>query len=168
MLKILNDLKPFFEDCYREIAVREYSRLIKITPPTASKLLKEFEEQDLLKSRLERGYLLFRANRESPFLKDLSRIYWRIKLSQLINYLSTEFHNPTIILFGSLSKLESREESDIDVAVIIKVNKKVNLSKFEKAYKRKIQIFNFKSFNQIGKELKTNILNGYLINGEMS
>ena len=35
MLNIINNLRPFIEDCYRRISVREYSRLLKVSPPTA-------------------------------------------------------------------------------------------------------------------------------------
>ena len=33
MLEIINNLEPFIEDCYSEIGVREYSRMMKISPP---------------------------------------------------------------------------------------------------------------------------------------
>lgn len=48
MLKIINDLTPFFEDCYREISVREYARIMSISPPTASKLLSYYCSEKLL------------------------------------------------------------------------------------------------------------------------
>ena len=168
MLKIFNDLSPFIEDCYRELGVREYSRIAKTTAPTASKLLKKFESEDLLKKRIERGFLLSRSNRENPILKDLSRIYWRQKLKPLISYINDQFHFPTIILFGSLAKLETKKNSDIDLAVFTDLKKNMDLDKFEKDFNRKIQIFKFKVFSEISsKELKTNIINGYIIQGEI-
>ena len=88
MLNIFNNLKPFFEDCYRELGVREYSRIVGISPPTASKLLKEYEKEGLVNKRKERGFLLFRANRESNVLKSLSRIYWEQKLRPLIEFIN--------------------------------------------------------------------------------
>ena len=48
MLTIFNNLKPFFEDNYRRISVREYARIIKISPPSASKLLNNLEKEGLL------------------------------------------------------------------------------------------------------------------------
>jgi len=166
MLKIINNLYPFIEDCYNEIGVREYSRLIKITPPTASKLLKGFELEGLLKKRIDRGYLLFRANRENFTLKDLSKIYWKQKLKGVIEYINSQLYNPSIILFGSLTKLETKKDSDIDLAVFTNINKNINLEKFEKSFKRKIQLFKFKSISNINsKELKMNILNSYIIQG---
>ncbi len=167
MLKIFNDLKPFIEDCYREIGVREYSRIIKISAPTASKILKNLESEGLLKKRLDKGYLLFRSNRENEILKDISRIYWRQEFKEFFDYLSLEFHNPTIILFGSLTKLEAKKGSDIDVAILTNIEKKISLDKFEKIYNKEIQLFIFKSINSINKELKMNVINGYLIQGEL-
>ena len=166
MLKIINNLHPFIEDCYNEIGVREYSRIIKITPPTASKLLKEFELEGLLKKRTDRGYLLFRANRENSTLKDLAKIYWKQKLKDVIECINSQLYEPTIVLFGSLIKLETKKDSDIDLAVFANINKKINLEEFEKSLKRKIQLFTFKSLSNINsKELKMNILNSYVIQG---
>ena len=166
MLKIINSLHPFIEDCYTEIGVREYSRIMKITPPTASKLLKELELEGLLKKRSDRGYILFRANRESSVLRDLSKIYWKQKIKDVIGYINSQLYDPTIILFGSLIKLETKKDSDIDLAIFTNINKDINLEKFEKSFKRKIQVFKFKSISNINsKELKMNILNSYIVQG---
>lgn len=164
MLKIINNLKPFFEDCYKEIGVREYSRLMKISPPTASKLLKYYAKEGLLKTHLDRGYLLFRANRESRLLLDLSRIYWNEELKEIVKHLM-DVSPKTIILFGSLSKLETTKDSDIDIALIDSTKKNFELSKFEKKYKREIQIFTYKSLGEINKDIKFNILNGFILGG---
>lgn len=167
MLKIINNLGPFFEDCYDEIGVREYSRLVGVSPPTASKLLKNSSKEKFLNFRKDKGYFLFRANRENEILREFSRIYWKIKLSELISYLELELNFPTIILFGSLSKLEAKKESDIDIAVITTTKKKLNFNRFEKKFKRNIQIFYFDSLDKIKTELKKNILNGYFLKGEI-
>ena len=147
MLNIFNNLKPFFEDCYRELGVREYSRIVGISPPTASKLLKEYEKEGLVNKRKERGFLLFRANRESNVLKSLSRIYWEQKLRPLIEFINEELYNSPIVLFGSLTKLEVNENSDIDLVVFTKIKKEVDLRKFEDKYRREIQIFKFENFS---------------------
>ena len=177
MLNIINNLKPFFEDCYLELGVREYSRIVGVSPPTASKLLKGFVDEELLKMRSERGYLLFRANRESEILRDLSKVYWRGRLKSLgfIEFLNSEYNYPVIVLFGSLSKLEVHKDSDFDLVVFFgegKERKKgkreeLNLDKFEKKLGRKIQLFKFNSLKDVGEDLKRNILNGYIIQGEL-
>lgn len=165
MLEIFNKLMPFFEDCYREISVREYSRMTGMSAPTASIWLKMYESEGLLKRREDKGYLLFRADRESGILRDLSRIYWKLKVRKAIETIQNNMHNPTIILFGSLSKLEAKPDSDVDIAVISKTAKKINLDSYEKQIRRTLQAFYFKSFGEINKELKSNILNGYVLAG---
>ena len=59
MLKIINDLSPFFEDCYRRINVREYAKIMNISPPTASKLLNEYNQEGILKKELYRNFMFF-------------------------------------------------------------------------------------------------------------
>lgn len=167
MLNIINNLKPFFEDCYRRINVREYSRLTKISAPTASKLLLEFSKEDLLLSEKDRNYIFYYANKNSKTFIDLSRIYWRIKLKELNELLSKNLTNPSVILFGSLSKAETKEESDIDLC-IIGPKKEINTTPFEKKLKRKVELFFFNSIMGIeNKELANNIINGYTMEGRL-
>ncbi|MCK4589429.1 MAG: nucleotidyltransferase domain-containing protein [Nanoarchaeota archaeon] len=167
MLKLFYNLKPFFEDCYRRISVREYARLIQVTPPTASNILKKYHQENLLHQKKDRGYLFFYANKSKEFI-DLSRIYWNKRLADLLSFLEKEIVHPTIILFGSLSKAEVKKDSDIDLAIISTSTKKLNLNKFEKTLSRNIQIFLYRSFQDIkNKELKNNLLNGYILKGKI-
>lgn len=168
MLKEINNMEIFFEDCYREISVREYSKIIKVSPPSASKILKKYEKQGLLIQRNERGFLFFRINKDSKLMQNLSRVYWENKLFDLLNFLEKKTMPIAIVLFGSLSKLEARKDSDIDLAVLSKIIKEMDLSKFEKEIGRKIQIFFYESLNKINNELKLNIINGYILRGYLS
>lgn len=158
-------LSPFFEDCYREIGVREFSRLVGVSPPTASTFLRGSEKRGYLLSRKDRGNLLFRINRENDFLKNLSKLYWQEKLEDLINFIYDELHPKTIVLFGSLIKLEVTSESDIDLVVVSKHNKELSFSKFKKKLGRKIQVFYEKDISSLSNELKNNVLNGFVLKG---
>mgnify|MGYP001602117409 FL=1 len=167
MLNIINNLKLFFEDCYRRINVREYSRLSKISPPTASKMLFEFSKEGLLLIEKDRNYVFYYANKNNRLFIDLSRIYWRLKLEKLLNFMNKKLTNPLIILFGSLSKAETKEDSDIDLCVIGH-KKELNIKDFEDNLNRKIQLFFFNSLEDIkNKELANNIINGYVIEGRL-
>jgi len=167
MLKIIDNLKPFFEDCYRRINVREYAKLMAISPPTASKILEDFNKKGLLLKSAYRNYILYYANKESRDFIDLSRIYWRNRLKELISFIEKDVANPTIILFGSLSKAEAKQDSDIDIAIFAH-RKEINIRKFEDRMKRKIQVFCFRSIKDIKpKELENNIINGYVLRGRI-
>ena len=166
MLEIINNLAPFFEDCYRRISVREYAKIIKVSPPTASKILMEYYKEGLLKRQEDRNYLFFFANKENKVFIGLSKIYWMDRLKEVVEYIENKTVNPTIIFFGSLSKAEVTPESDIDIA-IISSKKNISLEDYEKKLKRKIQVFWFDNLSKIPKELKNNILNGYSLSGKV-
>src|SRR3989338_3143094 len=108
MLEIINNLSPFFEDCYRRINVREYARKIKISPPTASKLLSVYHREGFLKKESYKNYILFYSNKESREFIELSKIYWGIRLTDIVEFLNKKLTNPTIVLFGSLAKAETK------------------------------------------------------------
>ena len=76
--------------------------------------------------------------------------------------------NPIIIVFGSFSKGEDIENSDIDIYVETPSKKEISLKKFEKKLNRKIQVFRNKSIKKIKNEdLANNILNGIVLNGNL-
>lgn len=168
MLKIINNLKPFFEDCYRKINVREYAKIVRVSPPTSSTLLNEYVKEGLLVKTSDRNYLFFQANIQNKDFIDLSRIYWRMELSDVIKEIEKKIISPIAVLFGSLVKAETKTDSDVDLAVI--GNKRdISFSLFEKRLKRKIQVFWFKSINEIrNKELANNIVNGYVLAGRLN
>ncbi len=170
MLEIINTLKPFFEDNYKRIHIREYARLQKISPPTASKILEKLHKENLLKKENDKIYIYYYANKDSELFVDFSRIYWKIILdnSGLLKKLEEQFLTPVIFLFGSLSKAEAKHNSDIDLAIFTITKKELKLNKYEKLFKRKIQIFVFKNIEDVkNKNLLNNILNGYKLNGNL-
>jgi len=167
MLNIINSLKPFIEDCYRRINVREYSRLMKISPPTASKILFDLNKEGLLLIEKNRNYIFYYANNNNKIFVDLSRIYWNLRLDNLVDFFNKNLANPTIILFGSLSKAETKNDSDIDIC-IIGHKKELDIKNFENNLKRKVQLFFFSSVEDIkNKELANNIINGYILEGRL-
>ncbi len=160
MLSIFNNLKPFFEDVYREISVREYARMQDISPPTASKLLNQFAKEELLIKKQDRIYLMFRANKTSDFFKDLTKAFWRKRLTKVLEPLREELMFKPITLFGSLFKVENTINSDVDLFIDLP-EKKIDLSKAEKLLKREIQLF-FKNAAK-SEELIKNIKKGLII-----
>ena len=168
MLKVFNDLEPFFQDNYRRINVREYARLSKISPPSASKVLSQLHKEALLNREKDRNYIYFSANKESPAFIILSRAYWLFRLKKIgfVDYVEKNYINPVVILFGSFSKAEIKHDSDIDIAIFTPSKTKINPEAFEKRLKHKIQIFIFRNKEEVkNKELLNNILNGFIIAG---
>ena len=167
MLKIINDLAPFLNDCYRRLNVREYAKLLKISPPTASKVLESYFKESILSRENFKNYIFYHANIESRDFIDVSRIYWRHELDGLLEYLERNLANPSIVLFGSLSKAEAMPESDIDLAVF-SGRKELKISQFESKLRRRIQIIWLDWLGSLKNVvLAKNIVNGYILKGRI-
>ena len=160
MLKIFNDLKPFFEDVYREISVRQYSKISKISPPTASNSLKNYEIENLLISNKKGIYIYFRANRENYIFGNLAKLYWYSVIYPLTESLHEKILYKRIILFGSLAKAENTMDSDVDLYLDID-EKEIDSSEMQRVLKREIQLHFKKSLKN--NHLKENIEEGVTI-----
>ena len=171
MFQELNSLKPFLESPLKDLGVREYARATKMSPATASRLLKEFAKKELLKEKKERKFILYKANRDSEIYKDVKIFYnlRKIKDSGLLEALNQFYLKPTIIFFGSGAKGEDIEESDFDL-IIISEKKKDFPEKdlFEKRMKKRIQLFIVKDVKELrNQHLINNVLNGVKIQGQI-
>mgnify|MGYP001606349002 CR=1 FL=1 len=169
MIEIIDNLKPFFSDCYRRLGVREYARIARISPPSASKILNGYAKAGLLMKQVDRRYHLFAANRENRIFMELCRLHWRLTLERtgLLPTLRHAFKLPVIIMYGSFSKSEITPTSDIDIAVFSPSSPDVDLRHFEKKLGRQLHLMRFSSRDAVtNKQLLNNILSGYVLVGE--
>ncbi len=168
MLDILNKLEPFFEEGYRSISVREYAGLVRVSPPTASKILKRFAKDGYLEQRAERRHLIFTLRTNNEEVVDLNKLYWKQKLQKLSQEFQAKLTGAGGILFGSLAKAEAKSDSDIDLAIFAPEKKTMDIKHFEKSLGRKISVYWFKSLSEVKNEhLRNNILNGVLLFGRL-
>jgi len=86
-------------------------------------------------------------------------------LGDVVDYLVDKMYVDSVVLFGSLSKLEVSERADIDLAIFTKFKKGLDLKKFEKKLGKEIQTFVFESLDKVNKELRIAIVNGYTLKG---
>ena len=165
-LKVLN---VFFEDPTRkDFQLREISRRINLAPPSVRIYLDQLIKENLvLKSKNKiYNYNVYSANRDNEYFRYLKKINTIISIKEigLLEYLNDNCMPDTIILFGSASIGEDILESDLDLFLLCK-EKELNLTKYEKMLKRKINIFFSENFNKHSKELKNNIINGTILSG---
>ena len=164
-------LNIFLEEPGREFNVREAARILKISPATASKDLRNFVKQGLLKLRKERIFHLYRANTENDYYKDFKVFYniKKIKDSGLIDALNKYYLKPAIVLFGSASKGEDTETSDLDLVIVSEKTKEFpKLKEFERKIRRKVQLFRVKNIKELrNKHLVNNVLNGIVLQGRL-
>ena len=82
----------------------------------------------------------------------------------LIDFIQKQTLPSSIILFGSGAKATFTEKSDIDIFVEAK-DSGLDILKFEKRLKRKINLLYESNINNLSKELRNNIANGVILYG---
>ncbi len=159
----------FFINPGAQMRVRQIEKVLSLPLPSVIRYCKELEKEEILKIVKTGNVVFYTADRSSETFvleKKLFNIKQLYDLG-LVDYLKRELHNPTIIVFGSYSKGEDIENSDIDL-YIESTKKIVNMDKFEKILKRKLSVFVHKDIREVkNPHLANNILNGIVLNGYM-
>ena len=170
MFEIFEILRIFFEEPSREFNVREASRILKISPATASKELKELAKENFLKERKERVFILYKANLESNEYREL-KVYYNVKKlkeSGLIDALNIFYLKPTIVLFGSAARGLDTETSDFDLLIISEKTDSLDTKRFEEKINRKLQLMVVGDVKELKNEyLINNVLNGIVVQGNV-
>lgn len=164
---LLKVLEVFCLEPMRMHYIKEIAKKIKLAPTSVRIHIKHLLANNLITKRkgdIFTGYLANRDNEEFIFYKKVLNII-RLKESGLIKSIVDLVYPESIVLFGSYSKGEDIESSDIDLLIITKEKKELKLENFEIYLKRKIHIISQKSLKNSPKELKEEVINGIVLYG---
>ncbi len=162
-------LRLLFVRAGKTMNQRQIAKVLGVSPPAVMKAIPQMEEDGLIvvQQDNESKRWSIEMNRDSRRVMQLKRAD-NLKLiyeSGLFDYIEHEFAGATIILFGSYSRGEDIISSDIDLAVIGRKDKVIDLDKFEKALEREININFYDSFSNIHKHLRESLYNGIILVG---
>lgn len=158
----------FFLNPTAKMRVRQLEKKLKLPLPSVIRYCKELDGERILKKVRISNIVFYSSDRSSKIFLVEKKLFNIKELydSGLIDFLIVELNNPSIILFGSYSKGEDIEDSDIDIYIETHSKKDIILKDFEKKLQRKIQIFKYNNIKEISnKHLSNNIINGILLNG---
>lgn len=153
-------LELFYENPAKAFTIREVSKLTGLPKSTLHPYLNYFKKKGLIKNNNQssENSLLFK-------IKKINYHIEKIVTTGLLEYLIKELNPSCVILFGSCRKGESEQESDIDIFVESHIKKDINLEKFEKLLKHKVQLFIETNINKLPSHLLNNIVNGIKLHG---
>jgi len=160
-------LEFFFKEPTKIHFIKEIGKKISLAPTSIRNRIEELEKDGLIIKKESRPFNGFIANREGDKFLFYKQVYNLYSLFSLKEEIIQNIAPKTIILFGSYQKGEDIEESDIDLLVISKVKKEINLEKYEKKMMRKIHITFVKSLKEIDDNIKDNIKNGWVLYGKI-
>lgn len=159
-------LKLFLDSPTESFRLREISRLTNLSPPSVMVYLKEFEKNGLIRKQIKRNVPFYTAIRDKTsfiLYKKLS-ILFELNNIGLVDYIWDKISPEAIVLYGSFSRGESLENSDIDLFILGKEGK-LDLDDYENKLRKKIHLLFKESLKEIPNELKNNIFNGIILRG---
>ncbi len=150
-----------------KLSQREIAKILNVSPTAVSNSTRKLKDSNLIKIEKTKTINFISFNRDEQKAFDLKRVenLKNIYISGLSDYLEKELAGATVILFGSYSIGGDTNTSDIDIAVIGRKDKMLELEKYEKILNRKININFYDSWKKIHENLKNNVLNGILLHG---
>ena len=160
-------LEVFLKEPTSTHFIKEISRKIKIAPTSVRINIKQLFKAKLIKVQKSRpfdGYVADRENDKFLFYKRIYNLYSLYSLKELI---IESIQPKAIVLFGSYSKGEDIETSDIDIIVLSKLKKEINFEKFEKDLGRKINVIFIDKLEKLDKNIRIKAINGIVLYGEI-
>ncbi len=167
---ILETLNVFFEEPTKRHYLIDISRRISLAHTSVKNNIQRLIDLGFIKREVEtkgtRKFHVYIANKEYKKFTQIKKISNLSSLleSGLIDLLEKNLMPKCVVLFGSYSRGEDIEESDIDLFIGSK-KAEINLTTFEKKLKRKIELHFKENFKGYPKELKNNIINGIVLSG---
>lgn len=162
-------LRLLFVKAGTSLNQRAISRVLNVSQPAVMKAIPPMEKMSLIivNQDKESKRWAIELNRENDRVMQQKRVdnLKQIYETGLSDMLEVEFAGSTIILFGSYSRGEDIKLSDIDIAIIGRKDKVVNLEDFEKILERRINLNFYHSFRKVHKNLKENLFNGIILSG---
>jgi hypothetical protein len=163
----------FFNSPTREWHFEEILKEAKIARSRAVLWLEKFVREGLVRRVKERYRMpYYVGNCESPEYQNRKRIFGlgMLQDSGLLNHLASLGKAKSVILFGSFSRWDWHESSDIDV-FIYGDPEGLKIASYEFKLHRNIQLFicqENRELNVLGPGLIKNIISGDLIKGDLN
>ncbi len=162
---LIKVLEVFFIEPTSVHFIREISRKINLAPTSVRIHINSLLKEGIILKKESKPFNGYIANRESEAFVYYKRAYNLITLKEIQKKITDELHPKTIAVFGSYSRGEDVETSDIDILVISKVKKEINFEGIEHELKRKISIMIIDNFSKMDKNIQKKVMNGFVIHG---
>lgn len=162
---IFSVLEIFFKQPSTIHFIREIAKKLGISQTPVRKVIKILEKENLITKKKSIPFDGFIACRDDEKFKFYKRAYNLYSLYESREKIIEEIHPKAIILFGSYVRGEDIEQSDIDLLIISKIKKELDLNSFEKKLERNIHLIFVENVEKLDKPLQKNIKNGYAIYG---
>lgn len=173
-MKANETMKELFFNCpTKQWHFEELLKTCQLSRAQTNEWLKKLHKESFIIRVKPRGKMpYYLANYQNPHYQNSKRLFALASLheSGLLDYLLSLDKVKTVVLFGSFSRWDWYDASDIDLFVYGDVQN-VYVGNFASKLKREIQVFSSKDkqdLKKLGKPLLQNIIKGITIKGTLS
>ncbi len=116
-----------------KLGQREIAKALNVLPTAVANTIKNLKTKNLITFEKTKTTNFISLNRNNHKATDIKRVenLKQIHTSGFSDFIEEKLAGSTIMLFGSYSKGEDTTKSDIDIAVIGRKNKPIDLQIFE-------------------------------------
>lgn len=161
----LSVLEVFFQEPTAVHFIREISRTINLAPTSIKNHIEALQKENLIIKKSAKPFDGFIANRDDEKFKHLKQAYNFYSLFELKKKIIEECYPKQLILFGSYARGEDIENSDIDILIISKTKKNLELSSTEKKLKRTVHLTFITEISKLDESLQENVKRGFTLYG---
>jgi predicted nucleotidyltransferase len=164
---IIKIISLFFKNPSKSFHLRQLAYESGLSTTSVSNACKKLISNKIIKVAKNDITKEFRANLESDEYFNAKKLFnqFLINSSGLVEEIKKELNPKVVVLFGSYSKGEDIEKSDIDLLAISARKKELDLARYEKLLSRKIHLIMIENFKKSDKEFVNSIINGVVLYG---
>lgn len=162
---IINVLEVFFIEPTSIHFIKEIGRRINLAPTSVRVHIADLFKEGLIIKKESKPFNGYIANKENKLFLQYKKAYNLIALKNLQEKLAETLNPKVISVVGSYSRGEDIEAGDIDILVISKEKKELNLEEFELILKRKIRVTTIDPSSKLDENTQKKIMNGFVIYG---
>lgn len=165
-------MRLLFAKAGTKLNQRQIAKSLEVSQPAVMKSLPRLQKMGMIKKEQDKETKRWsiEMNRDNPNIIQMKRTdnLRRLYESGLVDLLEESLPGSAIIVFGSYSRGEDLSGSDIDIAVIGRKEKNLDLTEFEKHFERKISIMFETNAENLNPEIANSLINGIVISGYFS
>lgn len=158
----------FFDSPEKKFYIREIARKTGLSAPGVLKIVAKLKKEGLLLTEKNGPLEDVFAPKSQRFIQ-LKICHNLLLLGEcgLVEFLRDVYEEPdAIVLFGSFARAEDTSTSDIDIAVVSSKEREMDLRKFERRLKKKVNVYAINT-GECTKEFLNNLANGIVLHGHL-
>jgi predicted nucleotidyltransferase len=158
-------LEVFFKNPTEIQFIRQIGREIGLAQTSVRNQVNNLKKDRMIIDMETKPFNGLVANRDNDKFRFYKQAYNFSSLFDLKQEIVSSLHPRAILIFGSYSRGEDIEESDIDIIILSKVKKDLSIKKFEKKLSRNINAMIVSDLNKLDEDIRKNVINGWVIYG---